>query len=72
MRLIKLTAVVLFSIVSTTSFLNAQGLKSTSPGIVEGDLQCRFLSAIEQGFLSQHVNYSVRDSALQELSLIHI
>lgn len=32
----------------------------------ENDLQCRYLYAIEQGFLSQHVKYSTRDAALQD------
>jgi carboxyl-terminal processing protease len=30
------------------------------------DLQCRYLFAIESGFLNQHVKYSERDAALQE------
>lgn len=32
----------------------------------ENDLQCRYLYAIEQGFLSQHVKYSTRDTVLQD------
>lgn len=32
----------------------------------ENDLQCRYLSVIEQGFLQQHIKYANRDAALQE------
>lgn len=32
----------------------------------DNDLQCRFLYAIEQGFLSQHIKYAQRDAALQD------
>jgi carboxyl-terminal processing protease len=32
----------------------------------ENDLQCRYLYAIEQGFLSQHIKYAQRDAALQD------
>jgi carboxyl-terminal processing protease len=39
-----------------------------SPAVraADGELQCRFLSAIEQGFLSQHIKYSQRDATLQD------
>ncbi len=35
------------------------------PKHVENDLNCRYLFAIEQGFLNQHVKYGVRDEALE-------
>lgn len=61
MRIFNLTAAIVFSAIAFNSSVHAQSLATP-----EGDLQCRFLYAIEQGFLSQHVNYSNLDPALQE------
>lgn len=33
---------------------------------LDAELQCRFLNPIEQGYLAQHIKFSVADSALQE------
>lgn len=51
-----LVSSLLFSLMTFSSFAQA----------AEGsDLQCRFLHAIESGFLSQHVKYAQRDKDLQ-------
>lgn len=39
---------------------------SASQAAKEGDLQCRYLFAIEQYFLSQHIKFRDRDPSLQE------
>jgi carboxyl-terminal processing protease len=45
-----------------SNFAFALGKTQKSDG---NDLQCRYLYAIEQGFLSQHVKYGNRDATLQ-------
>lgn len=39
---------------------------STSVALADGDLQCKYLYSIEQGFLHQHIKYSARDKQLEE------
>ena len=67
-RLISMVSpVVLISLFSLGSLVAtaapAAKVKSESS---ENDLQCRYLYAIEQGFLSQHIKYAQRDAALQD------
>ncbi len=46
--------------------LTSFGFSAFSLAADTNDLQCRYLYAIETGFLSQHVKYTQRDPALQE------
>jgi carboxyl-terminal processing protease len=47
--------------------LFVSALMISSSALAQGnDLECRYLFAIESGFLSQHVKYSQRDAALQD------
>ena len=38
----------------------------TSVASADGDLQCKYIYSIEQGFLHQHIKYASRDKALEE------
>ena len=51
---------------ATTLTLALATQSSPAHAAAENDLQCRFLYAIEQGFLSQHIKYSQRDATLQD------
>jgi len=61
MRTLLLRVAVVFSIFSGSVFAADKAQIAD-----ESDLQCKYLFAIESGFLAQHVKYSQRDAALQE------
>lgn len=53
------------SLVVSSSLAMAQGVTPTSK-TPEGYLQCRYIYAIQQGFVSQHIKYSQLDTDLEK------
>jgi carboxyl-terminal processing protease len=63
-RIISMVSPVLLVSLFSVSSLMATASPATKTKS-ENDLQCRYLYAIEQGFLSQHIKYAQRDATLQ-------